>query len=177
MRVLYIYTLYDHIFPYIIGLLSYIRVIIQDIVRNHPHSSPARSTQNHLRLQPHTTRRARRTDTACTLRAAPGPPPAPPPPRRASMGREDSGAAGRFCPPPASSTAPPAANFPSGKTASPDRRRRAVRSPIAITPPYCFGLTAALRVGRPDGHERVAPVLVLAAHQDDGREKPLSSSF
>ena len=41
-RVLYIYTLYDHIFPYIIGLLSYIRVIIQDIVRNHQHSSPAR---------------------------------------------------------------------------------------------------------------------------------------
>ena len=42
MRVLYIYTLFDHIFPYIIGLLSYIRVIIQDIVRNHQHPAPAR---------------------------------------------------------------------------------------------------------------------------------------
>ena len=34
--------MYDHIFPYIIGLLSYIRVIIQDIVRNHQHAAPAR---------------------------------------------------------------------------------------------------------------------------------------
>ena len=82
----------------------------------------------------------------------------------------------RGMPQPASSAAAPSVSFPSGKTASPDRPRRAVRSPIAITPPYCLGLTAALRVGRPDGHERVAPVLVLAAHQDGGRDQPLPSS-
>ena len=166
MRVLCIYTLYDHIFPYIIGLLSYIRVIIQYIVRNHQHSSPARSTQNPLHLQPCTTRQARRTDTACALRAAPGPPSAPPPPRRAPMDREGSGAVGRFCPPPASPAAPPPANFPSGKTSSPDRPRRAVRSPIAITPPDHLGLTAPALVGRPDGHERVVPVLAVHAHRD-----------
>ena len=170
-------SLHDHVsFPYIIGLLSYIRVIIQDIVRNHQHSSPAKSTQNHLRLQPHITRRARRTDTACTLRAAPGPPPAPPPPRRASMGREDSGAAGRFCPPPASSAAPPSANFPSGKTSSPDPLRRVVRSLIASTPPVCFGLTAPALVSRSEGHERVAPAVAVHAHRDDARDQLLPSS-